>query len=146
MGGMSQLVKDAARLFAGFILTFGLYIVTYGHLTPGGGFAGGVITAGGFVLLVLAYGKAEGAFGIDRLGHLLDPVGALIFLLVACLGFPAGVLFKNYLLPLTRPGEYTVLGGGTVLLSNVAIGLKVWMGVACVFLGLSVFRRAQAEE
>jgi multicomponent Na+:H+ antiporter subunit B len=146
MSGMSPIVKDAARLFAAAILTFGLYIVTYGHLTPGGGFAGGVITAGAFVLLILAYGKGEGAFGLDKVGHLLDPVGAMVFLLVACLGLGAGIFFKNYLTPGAHPGQFTILAGGTVLLSNLAIGLKVWMGIVCVFLGLSVFRRAQTEE
>ena len=146
MGGMSQIVKDTARLFAGFILTFGMYIVCYGHLTPGGGFAGGVIMACVFVLLILAYGKGEGAMGIGPASHLFEPVGALLFLLVACLGLGVGLFFKNYGFPGTAPGGHTLSTGGTVLLSNLAIGLKVWMGVVCVFLGLAVFRRAQAGE
>ena len=142
MSGMSQLVKDATRLFAGFILTFGLHVVAYG---PGGGFAGGVIVAGAFVLLMLAYGSVAGALRIERLGHLLMPVGALVFLLVACLGLTAGTFFQNYLLG-GRPGEHTLLGDGTVLLSSAAIGLTVWMSIATVFLGLSVFHRARPEE
>jgi multicomponent Na+:H+ antiporter subunit B len=145
MSGMSQIVKDAARIFAGLILTFGIYIVCYGHLTPGGGFSGGVIMAGGFVLLVMAYGRIEGAFGLDEVSHLFEPVGALLFLLVACLGLGSVVgFFANYAFPGAAAGESSLLAGGTVLLSNLAIGLKVWMGVFAVFLGLAVFRRSRA--
>jgi multicomponent Na+:H+ antiporter subunit B len=145
MGGMSRIVKDAARLFAGFILTFGIYIVAYGHLTPGGGFAGGIIIAGGFVLLVLAYGRNAGAFGLDEACHVFEPLGALLFLLVACLGMGAWMFFRNYGFGFSgaMPGERTLLAGGTVLLSNLAIGLKVWMGIVAVFLGLSMFRRSR---
>ncbi|MHC4915195.1 MAG: MnhB domain-containing protein [Planctomycetota bacterium] len=143
MGGMSQIVRDAARLFAGFILTFGIYIVTYGHLKPGGGFSGGIIIAGGFVLLVLAYGRIEGAFGLEEASHLFEPLGALLFLLVACLGLGGLMFFKNYGFPGAAPGRPTLLAGGTVLLSNLAIGLKVWMGIVAVFLGLAVFRRSR---
>ncbi len=145
MGGMSQIVKDAARLFAGPILTFGVYIVCYGHLTPGGGFAGGIIMAGCFVLLVLAHGRKNGAFGLDETSHLFESLGALLFLLVACLGLGALRFFTNYGFPGTVPGDRTLLAGGTVLLSNLAIGLKVWMGVVAVFLGLAVFRRQAGE-
>ncbi len=143
MVGMSQIVRDAARMFAGFILTFGIYIVSYGHLTPGGGFAGGIIMAGGFVLLILAYGRNEGAFGLEEASHLFEPLGALLFLLVACLGLGWLTFFRNYGFPGVAPDGRTLLSGGTVLLSNLAIGLKVWMGIVAVFLGLAVFRQSR---
>jgi multicomponent Na+:H+ antiporter subunit B len=143
MVGMSQIVRDAARMFAGFILTFGIYIVSYGHLTPGGGFAGGIIIAGGFVLLILAYGRNEGAFGLEEASHLFEPLGALLLLLVACLGLGGLMFFKNYGFPGVAPDRPALLSGGTVLLSNLAIGLKVWMGIVAVFLGLAVFRQSR---
>jgi multicomponent Na+:H+ antiporter subunit B len=39
-------------------LLHGLYIVVHGHLTPGGGFQGGVVLAG--VLVPLGEGRGEG--------------------------------------------------------------------------------------
>ncbi|HID57013.1 TPA: hypothetical protein EYP37_10830, partial [Candidatus Poribacteria bacterium] len=54
--GMTVIVKTITRIVAGFITIFGAYIVLTGHLTPGGGFPGGVILACAFVLLTLAYG------------------------------------------------------------------------------------------
>ena len=45
--GMTSIVKTVVRFTMGIIIIFGAYIVIYGHLTPGGGFAGGVILACG---------------------------------------------------------------------------------------------------
>ena len=146
MGGMSQLVKDVARLFAGFILTFGMYVMLHGHSRPGGGFAGGVIVAGGFVLLVLAYGRTEGAFGLDRSASFWQPVGLLLLLMAGLLGLAAwGVPFRNLPFPGGRH-EFSLTAGGTTLVADLALCLNVWMGLVAVFLGLAMFRRAPRGE
>ena len=58
MEGMSTIVKRIAPLLAGLIFLYGIYIILHGHLTPGGGFAGGAIIAGAFILLILAFGSS----------------------------------------------------------------------------------------
>ncbi|MFO7956913.1 MAG: MnhB domain-containing protein [Candidatus Brocadiia bacterium] len=87
MDGTSIVVKTVTRWVVGFIFLYGLYIMAFGHLTPGGGFAGGVILACAFVLEVLAWGKERAfralPFGVAKK---LDSVGALGFLLLAVLG------------------------------------------------------------
>ena len=45
-------------MIAGLIFLYGIYIILHGHLTPGGGFAGGAIIAGAFILLILAFGSS----------------------------------------------------------------------------------------
>ena len=57
MEGMSTIVKKVSQLLAGLIFMYGIYIILHGHLTPGGGFAGGAIVAGSFILLILAFGN-----------------------------------------------------------------------------------------
>ena len=57
MKGMSIIVKKVTQLISGLMFLYGIYIITHGHLTPGGGFAGGAILAGSFILLVLAFGS-----------------------------------------------------------------------------------------
>jgi multicomponent Na+:H+ antiporter subunit B len=141
MFGMSQVVKDAARLVSGFVLTFGAYLVCCGHVTVGGGFSGGMVIACAFVLLVLAFGRKEGAMGLEEAVHLFQPLGALLLLLVACLGLGALMFFKNYGFPSAPPGQWTIPAGGTALLASLAIGLKVWMGMVAVFLALAMFRK-----
>ena len=39
--GMSMIVKTVTRWLKGPIMLFGIYLVAYGHITPGGGFGGG---------------------------------------------------------------------------------------------------------
>jgi len=139
MGGMSLIVKNITRLVAGFIALFGAYIVLYGHLTPGGGFAGGVILAGALVLVVLAFGEG---FSRQVVSHNVvqtsDAVAALAFLLVALSGYMAGAFFQNWL----DHGEVGSLwSAGTILISNLAIGVKVGAGLFGVFLALAMFRR-----
>ena len=146
MGGMSQLVKDVARLFAGFILTFGMYVMLHGHSRPGGGFAGGVITAGGFVLLILSYGKVEGLFIPQQIAGRWQALAVLGLLLVGLLGLVnGGAFFQNRPFPGDWPAG-SLLSGGTALLSDLAIGTAVWMGLIAMFLALAPFRRTAGEE
>ena len=57
MKGMSIIVKKVSQLVAPLIFMYGIYIILHGHLTPGGGFAGGAIISGAFILLVLSFGS-----------------------------------------------------------------------------------------
>ena len=57
MEGMTFIVKSITRLLVAIIFLFGIYITVYGHLTPGGGFAGGIMLACGLILITLAFGK-----------------------------------------------------------------------------------------
>ena len=54
---MTKIVKTVSRLVISFIFLYGLYIVIYGHITPGGGFAGGVFISIAYVLMMLAFSK-----------------------------------------------------------------------------------------
>ena len=54
MEGMTIIVKTVSSWVKVLIIVFGIYIVLFGHLTPGGGFAGGVILASSYILLMLA--------------------------------------------------------------------------------------------
>ena len=89
MNGMTPIVKKVTQLIVGLIFLYGIYIITHGHLSPGGGFAGGAIIAGAFILLVLAYGsdvlklkkREEGSSVIESTGILLFLILALAAIL-----------------------------------------------------------------
>ena len=55
MAGMTIIVKTISSWVKVLIIVFGVYIILFGHLTPGGGFAGGVILASSYILLMLAF-------------------------------------------------------------------------------------------
>ncbi len=50
----TDILDVAARKLAPYMFVFGLYLVTYGDLSPGGGFQGGVVIASGIILLAIA--------------------------------------------------------------------------------------------
>ena len=141
MRGMSLIVQTMVMFLIGFIMLFGLYIILTGHLSPGGGFAGGVIVAAGVLLIVLAFGADTVR---RRMGHRVavawESFGAIGFLGIALLGFIVGTFFEQLL----SPGRgFRLFGGGVIPYSNVAIGLKVAAGLFGAFLMLAAFREGE---
>ena len=136
--GMTLIVRTVARLTTGFVVVFGLYVAATGHIGPGGGFAGGVILAAAAILVVLAFGGKRSAKLItESQCHTWDAAGAMAFLAVAMLGFFGGSFFVNFL----PKGQATEAASATaIVLSNLAILVKVGAGLAGAFLALAAFR------
>jgi multicomponent Na+:H+ antiporter subunit B len=143
--GMTLIVKTITRLTVGLILLYGIYIVLHGHLSPGGGFAGGVIIALSFVHLMLAFGKD---FALKKLSQakasILESLGALMFLSIALLGFSGGYFFFNLFLQKGRP--FDLFSAGIIPLCNIAISLKVGAGLFAIFAVLVFFKGAGEKE
>ena len=141
--GMSLIVKAVTGWLKGFILLYGIYIVLYGHVTPGGGFSGGVIVACSFILLTLAQGQRKGLKVVSKnVTSELDSVGALIFLGVALLGLlTAGAFFKNFV-QTAEAAHFKLLSSGVIPICNIGIGLKVGMSLYLVFTILSALHVA----
>ena len=142
--GMSLIVKSVTDWLKGFILLYGIYIVLYGHLTPGGGFAGGVIIACAFILLTLAEGQKTSSRTLSKpVASELDSVGALMFLGVALAGlYRVGVFFKNVLVDNSIMSPFELVSAGTIPVCNIAIALKVGMSLFMVFTILAAVRVA----
>lgn len=140
---MSLIVKTITRLIMGLILLFGIYIVLHGHLSPGGGFAGGMIIALSFVHLMLAFGKEAVTSKISKnLASNLESIGALMFLSIAAIGFFGGSFFLNIL----KKGEpFKLFSAGTIPLNNLAISLKVSVGLLAIFLALVILEGTKKE-
>ena len=141
MKGMTKIVKTISSWVKMLIILFGIYIILFGHLTPGGGFAGGVILASSYVLLMLAFGKEfvqkELPLSLDSK---LDCLGAFAFVMIAILGFVfGGTFFYNFLSQYGQ--QFKLISSGTIPLSNIAIGLKVGASLFLVIFILSTFRR-----
>ncbi len=143
-GGMTLIVKNTARLVSGFVVVFAIYIALTGHLSPGGGFAGGVILAAAGALIVLSFGLESASKLITGPRcHLADSAGAMGFLAVGVLGYVAGGFFVDFL----GPGQlHHLASGGTIPLSNLAILVKVGAGLAGAFLALSAFRMTRTAD
>jgi len=137
---MTIIVKNVTALLAGLVFLYGCYIVLHGHLTPGGGFAGGVIIAGSFILLVIANGIQYFRLKKEKEdSSLLEGAGILCFLLLAVGGLlmATPVFFKN-LLPGGTPGE--LLSAGVIPLFNIFIGIEVAAALLSIFLAFVIFK------
>jgi len=146
MKGMTIIVKTVSSWVKVLIFLFGIYITIFGHLTPGGGFAGGVILACSYILLMLAFGRefAEKNLSLPVVSK-LDCVGALFFAAIALFGliYGAAGFFYNFLHQEIQAGKVEALdlySAGTIPFSNIAICLKVAASLFMIVLLLSIFR------
>ncbi|MEA3356134.1 MAG: MnhB domain-containing protein [Candidatus Bipolaricaulota bacterium] len=123
----SQVVRTSADLLFPPILLLGIYLVLFGHLSPGGGFSGGVIAGTGLLLCAVALGAEV----VARRFHegILERLewGVLLAVIILAI-FPVamGRVPLTDLLPTGRLGQ---LGsGGSILIYNGLIGIKVFIG------------------
>ncbi|MFH1101294.1 MAG: MnhB domain-containing protein [Methanobacteriota archaeon] len=117
----SRIVKTAARALFPFILLLGIYIIFYGHLSPGGGFQGGVILAMAVLLVIIVYGGSRVQKFIPYLSF-VEIAGVTLFIIVGISGIVSGKQFLTNL--------------GTIPLLNIVIGLKVFAGLVLMYIFL----------
>jgi multicomponent Na+:H+ antiporter subunit B len=124
-------VSDAMRLWILVMVApkicFGIYIVTHGQLTPGGGFQGGVILASAALIIYLGEN-----FNVFRkivhhtLVDVCEAFGAGAFAVIGFLALCVGQPFFTNILPLGKRGELT--SAGTIPLVSFFTGLEVTAG------------------
>ena len=129
--GMTLIVKTVTRITAWMIILYGFYIILHGHLTPGGGFGGGVILALALLNVLLAYGRDFTQKWLNI--HLLENVeslSALLFVIVGILGILVGGSFlANFI---SKGKLFAVISAGTIPVLNIIIGFKVAMSLFLV--------------
>ena len=140
MKGMTVIVKKTTQLIVGMVFLYGIYVIVHGHLTPGGGFAGGVILAGSFILLILAFGSDFVKLVHDESGStLIENMAILIVLFLSISGLLIGtrVFFLNWL-PKGTTGE--LISAGLLPLYNIFVGIEVAASILTIFLALIIFK------
>ncbi|HID93940.1 MAG TPA: hypothetical protein EYP60_07575 [bacterium (Candidatus Stahlbacteria)] len=141
MKGMTIIVKTITRLIAGLILLYGIYIVAHGHLTPGGGFPGGCVIAGSFILFLLAYGKDIVYRRLRKnVIAFFEPFGGFIFLVVALLGAVVGFFFINFL---SKGTPLHLFSAGVIPICNIAIAIKVGSALFAIFVAFLILGRKE---
>jgi multicomponent Na+:H+ antiporter subunit B len=129
---MTVMVRTIIRRTLPALLAFGVYIVTYGHLTPGGGFQGGMIIVGTIMSFYLAYGYNSVRQFREESLDIMEHIGALSYLFTGLLGLFAGGTFLANILRGGAPGS--LLSGGIIFVLNFVVGLKVASGTLLVLL------------
>jgi len=117
----SELVVTGAGLLLPLIVVFGVFIFVHGHLTPGGGFQGGVVIASGVLLALLAGTLTELSHGLLAFLEILSGAG---YVAVGLLGlWLAGGFLDPRFLPTGEVGS--LFSGGAIPVIYSLIGIKV---------------------
>lgn len=132
--GLSLLVRRSVAYLAALFLLFPIYIVFHGHLSPGGGFQGGVSLAVLLILLAVVFGTRRAAYavGLKRL-HATESLSAAAFLSIGLIGVFQGLPYlANASAGFPRGEAGTLLSGGVIPLLNIVIGIKVASGLGSI--------------
>lgn len=125
---MTVIKETVSRALLPFLLLYSVYIITHGHLTPGGGFQGGVLLASTIVLVCVVYGLGKAEHIIkERTSHRIEVIaGVLLAFLVVF------ELFIRNALTATE-SLFTLWSGGEILILNVVCGLMVMTAFLLIF-------------
>jgi multisubunit Na+/H+ antiporter MnhB subunit len=145
MKGMTIIVKKTTQLIAGMIFMYGIYVIAHGHLTPGGGFAGGVIIAGSFILITLTYGGDFMKLLKEEKGTTtVESLSTIFVILIAISGFLFGTkVFFNNFLPKGSVGH--LISAGVLPLYNIFVGIEVASSIFIIFLSLIIFKEESSK-
>ncbi len=131
--GLSLIVKRTFGILTPFVFLLSVYIILHGHLSPGGGFQGGVLLAVITIIFCIIYGSS---FDLSRYPPqrktLIETTGALLFLGVGIIGIAlTGSFLGNPSAWRGVPG--TLPSAGSIVPINLGVGLKVGAGLAIIF-------------
>ncbi|MGA1873636.1 MAG: Na(+)/H(+) antiporter subunit B [Thermoplasmatota archaeon] len=119
----SLILNKGARLVLPLIVLFGVYVFLHGHLSPGGGFQGGVIIASGMLLYLIAEPAKRAS---HRVISWIESTAGLSFIGLGLVGLMFGskvFLANDYV---DDWGEVGMLvSAGLLPLIYIAIGFKV---------------------
>jgi multicomponent Na+:H+ antiporter subunit B len=121
---LSETVKVFATVMCGITVLFGIYIVTHGQLTPGGGFQGGVIIAAAPMLIYIAQDtEAFRRIVSHPLLEFAEATGAACYAVVGLVSLVIGAAFLTNILPLGQTGD--VFSSGSIAVISALVGLEV---------------------
>lgn len=154
---MSPILKLFAFPVSFIMICLGVLTILGGHITPGGGFQGGAMVAGGVILCVIVYGlKASPIkFSHDFISA-IESIGALGYVLLGL----AGLFFSGFFLYNLGADFYNIIpqsivnifhypdptNAGIVPYLNIFVGLKVFVGLSAVVIAFSQFKRLDKSE
>lgn len=123
------IVKCGADMFLPFAIVFGIYIILFGTVSPGGGFQGGVMVASAVILLYLGYNyqTAKNAINTEVL-RVGEASGAILYVIFGLCGLFVGANFcRNIFFDNGAVGD--LISAGTITYMGYSVGFKVLTGV-----------------
>ena len=117
----TEILYTATNLLTSLLVMFGVYIFIHGHLTPGGGFQGGVVIATAVLLNLLA---SPGSHVAHSVMSAVESLSGAFYVGLGLLGaFLAWGFLDPRVLPIGKIGA--LVSAGSIPLIYSVIGLKV---------------------
>ena len=133
------IVQTVGRILIPFIQVYGLYVITHGHHSPGGGFQGGVILGASFILLCVAYDINEAKRRMtEKVNTVFCSLGLIIYSGIGVICLVLGGSYLNYsrlhrILPV-NPIDARSMG---ILGIEIGVGITVMAVMISIFLDLA---------
>ena len=117
-----------------FALVFMCYLILHGHLSPGGGFQGGVLMVASVLLVYFGHGYEVTARTYSyELLHGSEGFASTVYVALAMMGVCVGAQFcQNILYRQGNVGD--LYSAGTIFWMNVTVGVKVITGIGSISL------------
>ena len=94
MSQTSMILKLISLPISIILICIGIMTILGGHITPGGGFQGGAMIAGGVILSILVYGVGNSPLEFSHAFiEVLESIGALGFIALGLVGILLGGSF-----------------------------------------------------
>lgn len=135
----TAIVHRTIALVLPFFFLISLHLIFNGHLSPGGGFTGGVVISAAVICIIFTYGflYMKRRITIEGLS-LVEDLGALTLLLLGI----SGIAMSSHFFSSAQAGFYLgtpgeLLSAGIMPLANLAVGAKVGAGLSIIFIALA---------
>jgi len=116
------MLQTASKILFPIIMLFGIYVMVYGHLSPGGGFQGGVIIASAVLLLLVSYKGFEVPHAVIVA---LETFAGVSYVLIGLIGLLILDTFLGNFLPHDISQMGMLISGGIIPIIYIVVGIKV---------------------
>lgn len=129
----NTILKEIGKLIIPIIQIFGIYVIFFGHLSPGGGFAGGTIIGASLILMRIVYGSETIGKKLTYSKLIKCICGAIMMYgLIKGYSFISGGSHLHVPQPsLGTPGN--ILSSGFILPLNILVGIIVAITIYIFF-------------
>jgi len=129
------IIKNITRIVIPFAQLYGMFIILNGHISPGGGFAGGAVIGTTLILYTLVFGREKGKKKFShKASEIAESGGIMLFVGVGIIGMIfAGSFLANLEagFPTGQLGD--ILSGGFIPILMIGIGIKVTSTMISLF-------------
>lgn len=136
------IVKMISRIVIPFMIVYGIFIVLFGHISPGGGFSGGAILGAAMVLYTLSFSADVAMRKFPHSVSLkLESGGIWLYIVIGLIGIVTADSFLS-----NRQGGFFIGNAGDLISAGMIPILTVGIGIKVASTMITLFHTLLKEE